>query len=492
MEWLVSDDPIIACSSGNNENTAISLLRISGLKSFDSINFLFDKDMNKLPTRKACFLKILDGSLVIDEIVSTFFKGPNSYNGENILELAVHGNPLNVRRIINLFKKNGIREANPGEITYRALRNNKMTLTQVEGLDTLLNAGTLDLFDNGMSHLSGELQKEYLSLRKAYLDLRGSIEIIIDFSEDVGEEQSKKLFDDHFLNFQNLVHALKRRVSAPRSHLLKPKVVLIGVTNAGKSTLFNKLLDEKRSIVSEIKGTTRDYISEYFSHNGAEFQIVDTAGLRESEDKIEVEGIKLSKELYFDAFFKVLVINPFISDDIGIDNLEADAIVFTHSDLAGFKEKVSNFNDLPADSVKLSLGPIGPIQVLGPIEPLKKTGPIEPALRTGPMGPASKSGPIGPEEGGPIEPLGPLKDLIYSKYSDLMSTKPILPDRQRNIINNLASVVEGISQLIEGVNDPAILSNEINMLDSEINGLLGIATSDDVLNNIFSNFCIGK
>jgi tRNA modification GTPase len=438
---------------------------------------------------------------VIDEIVLTYFKGPNSYNGEDILELAVHGNPINVRRIIELFKRSGVREANPGEITYRALRNNKMTLTQVEGLDTLLNAGSIDLFDNGMSHLNGELQKEYLNLRESYLGLRGSIEILIDFSDDVGEEQSNKLFKDHFENFKNLIHTLKRRTRSPRSHLLKPKVVLMGVTNAGKSTLFNKLLEEKRSIVSEIKGTTRDYISEYFSHKGAEFQVVDTAGLRESEDKIEVEGIKLSIELFSDAFYKILVINPFLSDELGASALEADAVVFTHSDLEGFAEKIYDFNELSAKSKRFSLGPIGPLVELGPIGPKSetgpigpesKTGPIGPEVKTGPIGPEAKTGPIGPEVGGPIEPLGLLKDQIYSKYSMLMAEKPILPDRQRNIINNLSDMVEGIAQLIEGINDPAIISNEINMLDGEVNGLLGITTSDDVLNNIFSNFCIGK
>ncbi len=492
MEWLISEDPIIACSSGNNENTAISLLRISGLKNFKLLNSLFNKDLNNLVPRKASFIKIVDKSHVIDEVVLTFFKGPHSYNGENILELAVHGNPINVRRIIELFKKHGVREANPGEITYRALRNNKMTLTQVEGLDTLLNAGSIDLFDNGMSHLSGELQKEYLNLRDSYLNLRGAIEILIDFSEDVGEEQSSKLFKDHFENFKSLIHILKRRTRSPRSHLLKPKVVLLGVTNAGKSTLFNKLLEEKRSIVSEIKGTTRDYISEYFSHEGAEFQVVDTAGLRESEDEIEVEGIKLSKELYSDAFYKILVINPFLSDELGVDSLEADAVVFTHSDLKGFDDKVRDFDNLSGNSKRFSLGPIGPLLELGPIGPESKTGPIGPESKLGPIGPESEIGPIGPQEGGPIEPLGLLKNHIYRKYSDLMAEKPILPDRQRNIINSLATMVDGISQLIDGVNDPAILSNEINMLDAEVNGLLGITTSDDVLNNIFSNFCIGK
>ena len=137
MEHLTSTDPIIACSSGSVVNSAVSLIRISGLKDFSSVNHLFSIDLENLRPRYAHYCNLLFDGKVIDQIVLTYFKGPNSYNGENILELGVHGNLLNIERIINIFNNYNIRSAGPGEFTYRALRNKKLTLSQVEGVDLL-------------------------------------------------------------------------------------------------------------------------------------------------------------------------------------------------------------------------------------------------------------------------------------------------------------------------------------------------------------------
>lgn len=511
MEWLASQDPIIACSSGTSENTAISVIRLSGIGNLKSVQDLFSLDLSKVTPRKAFLSKIHFNEKVLDEVLLTYFEGPNSYNGENILELSVHGNPVNIRRIIEAFKSINIREANPGEITYRALRNNKLTMTQVEGLDTLLNATSVDIYDQGLSNLNGSLQKEYLKLKDLYLTLRGSIEILIDFSEDVGEEESLGNFHNSYNEFMSYVFKLKKRTETPRSHLLKPKVVFLGNTNAGKSTLFNELIQERRAIVSDIKGTTRDYITEFFLHSGVEFQVVDTAGIRESEDLIEIEGIKLSKKLYSEAFFKLLVINPFLDDDICAKEFAPDAVIFTHADSEGFKEKLSNYRVLDGSyplfysgsigatcafgsiGPGLSFAPIGPTNISGSIGPVSKTAPIGPKNNNGPIEPVQSIAPIGPGiSGGPIEPLKQLKDLVLYNYRVLVAVNPILPSRQRSKISELSIKVDEITPLITEVSDPAILSSEINILAPLVDDLLGITTPEDVLNNIFSNFCIGK
>ena len=142
-QYLYDDQPIIACSTGRESNTAIALIRISGIESPEQLKVFFSKDISKIKPRFATYLDIVEGKEVIDSIVLTYFKGPQSYNGENILELAVHGNQLNINRILDLFtKKAGLRLAKPGEFTYRALKNKKLSLSQVEGLDLLLNANS--------------------------------------------------------------------------------------------------------------------------------------------------------------------------------------------------------------------------------------------------------------------------------------------------------------------------------------------------------------
>jgi tRNA modification GTPase len=183
MKFLDSSDPIIACSSGGFTNTGIAIIRLSGFENLVSLNDFFSIDLNKVNPRYAYFCKILDGcSNTIDEIVLTYFENPKSFNGENILELSVHGNILNIHNIINLFCENSLfRKAYPGEFSYRALRNKKLNLTQVEGLDLFLNASNPLSLKQGQSLLNGSLQKTYEELLVNFKRHKSAIELSIDF-----------------------------------------------------------------------------------------------------------------------------------------------------------------------------------------------------------------------------------------------------------------------------------------------------------------------
>jgi len=516
MDWLYSDEPIIACSTGQLENTAISVIRASGFDNLSIFKGFFDKNPEEFCPHRTIFCHLLDPASgeTVDQVVCTYFKGPKSYNGENILEISVHGNRFNVAKILGLFVASSkFRKAAPGEFTFRALKNNKLTLSQVEGLDLLLNASSGFALDQGLQILCGEVNKKYIELKDLYLSLRSNFELNIDFVEDVGEEVADQKFKEAFESFSDLVNELYKRVGSQTAALLRPEIALYGAVNAGKSSLFNTLLSTDRSIVSKIKGTTRDYVSEAVTYKSVEYSLLDTAGLRSTEDEIESEGIKRGKEKIENAFFKILVINPFEPPSKADSIDDPDVVVFTHCDLDGHLEEISKseFSKFPY----LRIGQGGPIEPgkSGPIEP-GKSGPIEPG-KSGPIEP-EKSGPIEPEKSGPIEPVksgpiepvksGPIEPVILtknqifnslmglasSKYSSLIDDQPLLLDRHRDLISKIYDKTDHFGKLLKEHDDLGIISSEINRLGVEVEELIGSLPPDQVLGNIFENFCIGK
>lgn len=454
MKFLYSDDPIIACSTGSQANAAMAVIRISGFKSLDQFKSLFTIS-GPIEPRKVYYTKLVLQGQIFDDLCLTYFEGPRSYNGENILELSVHGNTLNVERILELFLSYGAcRMAQPGEFTYRALKNKKLSLSQVEGLDLFLNANSGFALDQGLSLLSGNLHEIYQELFDLFLVHKSSLELSIDFSEDIGEEGAKAYFNSSLENFANKFQTLVKRVQPMEHNLLQPEIVLAGLPNSGKSSLFNLLLSEERAIVSNIAGTTRDYLAETILIEGVKYKLIDTAGIRESKDVIESEGIRRSKMKLGHSFFSILLINPF-EVVAGLDELvkqDFDLILFTHSDLSGFQEaKQKLVSAFP------KLGPIGAVSLINY---------------------SSVESMIGA--------------LVNKKYLRLTKDKPILLERHKLLILQTSQVLHRYQTLSLSESDVAILSHELNALGHCISELVGIVSPDQILNSIFSNFCIGK
>ncbi|AUO00138.1 hypothetical protein C0V70_18900 [Bacteriovorax stolpii] len=534
MNFFTDDQPIIACSTGTSSNTAIAVIRLTGFKKLLDLQKFFSFSLEKVKPRMSHLTNIESDGKVYDNGLMVFFPEGGSYTGENVLELSVHGNQLNIQRILDLFIKNGdFRAAHPGEFTYRALKNKKLSLSQVEGLDMLLNANSSLMLLQGLDILQGDLHAQYLALYDAFLKLKAAVEISIDFSEDVGAEETQKLFQDSFNKFFKLISALKTRTEGNVSSLLAPEIVLVGQTNAGKSSLFNILLKHDRSIVSNIAGTTRDYVSEVIHIDGTNFKLVDTAGIRESSDVIENIGIDRAMGILARAFYKILIVNPYETNPEYLKkftDIDFDFLVVSHSDKSDFSSIVEeidfsliktkfvakatfenrDFGSIEPLTISGPMGPLltnfGPIEPLsknnGPIEPLSKNiGPIEPLLKNiGPIEPLLKNngpiepGPTGPhpnfEQSAPIEPF--LKAHIQQKFEKMTANNPILLDRHRTVINKIYSKSVDFSNNINELDDVAILSSEVNILGHSLTELIGIVSPDDVLNSIFANFCIGK
>ncbi len=437
-EYFNKFDSIIAISSGNLSKTAITLIRISGPIEPDKVLECLSISAPIEPKRNY-LTNILDQDAILDEIIFCFYKGPASFTGENVYELAVHGNPLNVNRIVKfLIEKLNLRMAGPGEFSYRAFRNKKVSLSEIEGLDLLLSSDSQFAIDQGLNILSGEISSEYKLLKSFFLDLRSSIEILINFSDDVGESESFLNLKGNFEKFFTQVVKLHDRAPIEPDLIIKPKVVLFGKPNSGKSTLFNRLLKKQRALVSDTPGTTRDYISESIVINNVTYELVDTAGIRDTFDEIEKHGIEHSKNQLEKAFFSIHLSKEDVKED------SFDLVLLSHRDNSG------------------------------PIEP-NRTGPIEANL---------------------LDPDLNLEDYIFNRISEkfikLTENNPIIIPRQRDIIKQLFKKSNNFNDLVSMEDDLAIISNEIGSMGALIEELIGQVHPDDVLDNIFSNFCIGK
>jgi tRNA modification GTPase len=457
MKFLHSDDPIIACSTGSQANAAMAVIRISGFKSLKKFAPFFEKDLSgPIEPRRVYYTKLVLQGQVFDDLCLTYFEGPKSYNGENILELSIHGNTLNIERILNLFvEQGGCRLASPGEFTYRALKNKKLTLSQVEGLDLFLNANSGYALDQGLSLLSGNLQEIYQELFDLFLVHKSSLELSIDFAEDVGEEAARENYLKSLKAFSDKFQTLVKRVQPMEHNLIQPEIVLAGLPNSGKSSLFNFFLSEDRAIVSSVAGTTRDYLTETIVVEGVKYKLIDTAGIRESDDVIESEGIRRTRKKLSQSFFSILLVNPFESDESLKEILEEkfDLSYFTHSDLPGFEEaKKLLIQKFP------QLGPMGAISLKNLSSDWEKN----------------------------------IKKSINKKYLEVTKDKPILLERHKLLILQTGGLISSYQSLAQSESDVAILSQELNNLGHCISELIGIVSPDQVLNSIFSNFCIGK
>ena len=282
---------------------AIGVIRLSGIKAIEIAQSVFSKSLKDKPSHTLHFGKILseqiqgnDTQNTIDEVVLSLFKGPNSYTGEDVVEVSCHGSPFIQQKIIELFIRHGARNAKPGEFTLRAFLNGKLDLAQAEAVADLISSDSESSHRMAIDQMRGGFSNKIKTLRQQLIDFASLIELELDF----GEEDVEFANRDELLNLvseiNTYVNGLKNSFSL--GNVLKNGIatVIAGKPNAGKSTVLNALLNEERAIVSSIAGTTRDTIEETLSINGVVFRFIDTAGIRQSNDEIEGMGVEKTFE----------------------------------------------------------------------------------------------------------------------------------------------------------------------------------------------------
>lgn len=390
----------------------------------------------------------------IDEVMCAVYRAPKSFTGEDMVEIFCHGGPSVVTAIQNLMLKSGFRQANRGEYTFRAYINGKTDLTKAEAVKEIIDSHTDVSRSHAAGRLSGSLFTEIDSIKKLIIDTLAAIEVEIEYPED--EETIADSFDRK--DIETAIKRLQSLVDSWKSEKLYQdgaRVVLAGKTNAGKSSLFNAILKEERAIVSDIEGTTRDWLESWASINGIPVRLFDTAGLRETKDVIEAQGVQLSKNLAEDADVVLYLVDSTVGltseDESFINDCKIPLIVvFTKTD-----KKSSG--DMESVSSKLSMVSI-----------------------------SSKTG----------EGMSELFDKISKILTSGMETEReqagLGSARQKEAV---AEALECVKHALVSADDNYTLDAVVQDLEDALDSLgevTGDVTPDDVLGSIFANFCVGK
>jgi len=462
---MTNKDTIIALATASGAG-AIAVLRVSGPKAISVSNTLFksihDKNLLNQPTHTIHLGHIVDGDRVLDEVLVSIYKNPQSYTGEDVVEISCHGSSYIQQEILQLFIRNGCRSANPGEFTLRAFLNGKMDLSQAEAVADLIASDSAAAHQIAMQQMRGGFSSEIKKLREELLNFASLIELELDFSEEDVEFADRSQFEDLL---QRIVKVLKYLIdSFSTGNVIKNGVPIsiIGAPNVGKSTLLNALLNEDKAIVSNIAGTTRDAIEDELIIKGIKFRFIDTAGIRQTDDTVESIGIKKT----FAKMAESQVIIQLIDASLISKANTADILSSLVETKAQYPEKetlvVLNKMDL-ADKVLLS-------KVFSELEPLHmsaKTGTGVELLKT------------------------KLLDMVHTgklQNNDTIITNARHYDALRLALENIQKVQDGMQSGLSG----DLLAIDIREALYHFGRITGEISTDDLLGNIFANFCIGK
>ena len=473
------NDTIVALATPAGAG-AIAVIRISGKDAISVVAPLFsskaDKDLLLEPSHTLHLGNIVDDQRILDEVLVSVFHGPRSYTGENTIEISCHGSPYIQQEIIQLLIRKGCRSAEAGEFTLRAFLNGKMDLSQAEAVADLISSENQASHQLAMQQMRGGFSNEIKKLREELLNFASLIELELDFAEEDVEFANREQFSALIVKIQNVLKRLVDSFSVGNVIKNGIPVAIVGEPNVGKSTLLNALLNEERAIVSDIAGTTRDTIEDEISIGGIGFRFIDTAGIRETEDVVESIGIKRTFEKISQAQVVVVLVDSGTLIQDSEFKLQNSEMQFIQTEV----EKIRNrFPQKPLIVVANKIDRLSEEQrkdLLGNLGHLQGSSLMLLSAKTG--------------EG--VEELQQ-KLLEFVNTGELRNNNSIVTNTRH--YNALLKALEEINRVQDGLN--ANLSGDLLAIDirqalHHFGEITGEITNDDLLGNIFANFCIGK
>lgn len=301
------NDTIVAISSAIGEG-AIGIIRLSGEDALDILKTIF-KPTSEFKSRQMYYGVIKKNETILDEVMAVYMAAPKTYTKENMVEIYCHGGIISIKRVLDYILELGVRMAEPGEFTQRAFLNGRLDLSQAEAVMDLISAKTEKSFDLAYHQLEGGLSSKIDTIRQSLLKIIAHLEVCIDYPEEDIEDMT---YDEIIQSFKKVKDDLEQLLNhSDNGRIIREgiKIAIIGKPNVGKSSLLNALLKEARAIVTDVAGTTRDIIEEHLNIQGIPIRIIDTAGIRETNDQVEKIGVERSKEIFNEADMILFVLN---------------------------------------------------------------------------------------------------------------------------------------------------------------------------------------
>ena len=433
---------------------ALALIRLSGGEVREMTERLLEKKIKWVP-RRAFLLKLRDGGEELDDCVAIYWQAPHSYTGEDTLELSVHGNPKIVERVLKAYLRQGARLALPGEFTRRALEAGKLDLTQVEGLGDLFYASTERELANARALMRGDLSGKVREAREMLINVLAQIEAYIDFPEEDIDAPTYDLLQDRVRLVRDSFTKLASTASLGKIVRDGVTTSIIGKPNVGKSSLFNLLLQEQRAITSPRPGTTRDLIDAECIVGGIRLRLFDTAGLRATQDEVEAQGMEKTRQAWDRS---QLILHVVAADEAPHEDARAIAglclrpdqkllKVINKSDLTWHPDRKPQLDDLIISA---------------------RTGEGIDALEQ------------------------KIKDLFMASHAEECASLCLLNARQSACLERATQALDcSLSGLANSI-EPEIVAQDLRAALAEIDELLGVTDHEEILDKIFTQFCIGK